>query len=379
MLRLMVLVVLVVLSGCAKRASYSAYAEEPYESGEGYFEADMVLDEDTPMSRSAPAFRDAAAPPGAATAEPVVALAPRMVHYNGYLHLRVTDPSAAVEEVADRARALGGYVENLSESRVTVRVPVDRFEESVESTASLGDVIDRSITAEDVTEAYTAVDLRLQTAQATRKRLVELLARAGTEEEKLSLLRQIQRVSEEIDLVEAQLRTLARLASHSRLTVDFSARSAFSSQTDTSDVAGLDWIARLSPFRRDVGSVGRRLELPVPEGLVALAPRGRFIAESADGAVVWTGRLENQPRGSADFWIEAIAERLAPEFAQSAVTTVGGWQVLRLEESETGYRYLIAVMDAGRRLKLVEIYYPAAEQEQRYGAAILAALGGGEG
>ena len=86
-----------------------------------------------------------------------------------------------------------------------------------------------------------------------------------------------------------------------------------------------------------------------------------------------------RPRGSADFWIEAIAERLAPEFAQSAVTTVGGWQVLRLEESETGYRYLIAVMDAGRRLKLVEIYYPAAEQEQRYGAAILAALGGGEG
>jgi hypothetical protein len=304
----------------------------------------------------------------------------RMVHYNGYLELRVTKADESTAAIKSMIEEMGGYVESSSNRHVTVRVPVKAFPAAMEQTMALGDVLSRSVTAEDVTESYTAIDLRLQTARATRDRLVELLARAKDESEKIALLKQIQRVNEEIDVTESQLRTLASLASYSRLSISLVPRDAFTDRSHRQDAVGLEWIQALTPFRRDVGSDGRRLSIEAPDGLVVLSTRGRFVAESADGAVLWTGRLPNEPQGDAGFWIEAIESRLASEFATAEITTVGEWTMLRLvSDGEEPYRYLVGLIDDGKKLKLVEIYYPGEVQEQRYGDDILTSLRGGEG
>ncbi|MEL6349556.1 MAG: DUF4349 domain-containing protein [Myxococcota bacterium] len=389
MFRVLIGLILVLLFGCAKSDYYNASptygAEEDIMLGEVAVESSRSSTRARKSSnrRAEPAiamdeeqWMDDAPTPDSVEEEPASAQPQRMVHYNGYLHLRVTDPEESIDGFVTVAQEAGGFIESRTDSRVTMRVPVDRFEATYETLLGRGDVLERSVTAEDVTEAFTAVDLRLQTLKTTHDRLVELLARAKTEEEKLALLQQIQRVSEEIDVVEGQMRTLSSLASFSRITVQTSARSAFSDRPATQDAAGIGWIARLSPFRRDVGD-DKRVALAEPEGMVVLSPRGRFIAESADGAVVWTARFRNDPRGEASFWINAVEERLAPQFADAAISEVGSFQMIRFVE-EGGYRYLIGVRDAGKWVEVVQVYYPAQDHEDRYGDAVMNAIRGGQ-
>ena len=366
---LMVLAALLLLSGCAKRAYESEMYYDSYSAD--YDQAEMKAESSadmyfSPGTRSAPyrgsvsAAEAVPAPSTEPAAEPATepTSSQRMVHYNGYLELRVTKADESIEQIKATIEEMDGYVESCSSRHVTVRVPVKAFPAAMEQTMALGDVLSRSVTAEDVTESYTAIDLRLQTARATRDRLVELLARAKNEQEKIALLKQIQRVNEEIDVTESQLRTLASLASYSRLSISLVPRDAFADRSHREDAVGLEWIQELTPFRRDVGSDGRRLSIETPEGLVVLSTRGRFVAESADGAVLWTGRLPNDPQGDADFWIEAIESRLASEFAVAEITTVGEWKVLRLvSDGEEPYRYLVGLIDDGKKLKLASLLY----------------------
>ena len=121
------------------------------------------------------------------------------------------------------------------------------------------------------------------------------------------------------------------------------------------------------------------LKLTVPKGMVRLVLRGSVVAESPDGSVLRSGKLRNEPRGSAQLWIEAVRLRLAPEFEDATVETVGAYEVLRMVGIEDGYRYLVALRVQGRRLHLVEAYFPSADHEARQSDAVRAVLAAGGG
>jgi len=353
--------------GCAKSAQHYG-APAPVESAPYAYADGFGGPDEAPASESFDARAFDGPPPPPPEAEPAAAsqeapaAARRMVHYNGWAELRVTKPEALIDEVAALAEGAGGYVERRGLRSITARVPVEAFEETFAACLALGEVLSRSLTAADVTDAFTAADLRLATARSTRARLVELLAKAEDEAEKIALLKEIQRVSEEIDLLESRLRTLGSMAAYSRLTIEASGRSGQASRSGE-ELAGLGFISDLSPFRRDVAHSGRPLRLDTPEGLVALTRRGPYAAEGAGGAALWSGRIRNEPRGDAAWWIDAIERRLAPEFGGAEVSASGGWVTLRLVEpgAEAPYRYVIAIRDRGKWLELIEAYYPDAE------------------
>nr|MBA2320741.1 DUF4349 domain-containing protein [Deltaproteobacteria bacterium] len=137
-------------------------------------------------------------------------------------------------------------------------------------------------------------------------RLVVLLARTESEQEKLALLHELQRVTEQLDAFERQRRMLKGLSDFSRISIDVVPREAVGGDAGGAVVAGFGWIESLSPFNRGVGGDEKRLALPVPDGMVAIDPKGQFVAESPEGAALWTGRVENDPRADAAFWIAAV-------------------------------------------------------------------------
>ncbi len=334
-----------------------------------------------PEMASTPVSPEAPPPPDGepAQAEPAKK-SERMVHYTGWTRLRVTKIQETLDAVAALAVARGGRVERLGATSITVRVPVDTFDASWKEALALGDVLEKSVGAEDVTDAFLAVDLRVKTLRITLDRLVILLAKAETEEEKLILLREIQRVTEELDRFESQLRTLRGLADFSTITVELVPREAVGAGNEGPDVDGFGWIRALSPFRRDVGADARRVALDVPEGMVALSPRGRFIAESPEGASLWTGRIVNDPRADATFWVEAIADRLQGEFAAAEPLAVGDWACLRLVDgSDDPYSWEVCVRggESDRWIELAQAYYPDDATYARYGAGVRAALAAG--
>ena len=302
----------------------------------------------------------------------------RLVHYHGFVKLKVTSPAEALEQAQALATAAGGYVEQSSDTVVVLRIPVDKLRQVFADVQKIGDVLSRSLTAQDVTDAYTALELRLSTLSASRDRLVELLAKVRNEQEKLSLLREIRRLTEEIDQLEIQTKTLLKLAAYSRLSVEVVPRQAHTAEA-VEELAAFRFILDLSPFRRDVARGADRLDFTAPDGFVELDKKGPWIAESADGAVIWTSERDNEPRGDTDYWLEAVRTRLAPGWAEQEVLTVGDYKVLRLVDAGSAhYRYLVGVKAAGKHLDLVEVYYPSPEHEKRHDAAVRAAIGKGE-
>lgn len=339
-----------------------------------------------PMAKSMPAPSMAPAPPppppgtpgpttGADAADPAEA---RMVRYDGYARLRVGGLEQVSDQLVTMTKAVGGRVETLSRTRLVLRVPVATFRAQFDAMLGLGEVMEKNISAQDVTDAFASIELRLKSAKATQERLQALLAKSRDEQEKLMLLRELQRIGEEIDAMEAQSRTLVDLASMSRITIELVPREALVSSGPVQESSAFAWIRQLSPFRDEVLSYGKHLPLPVPTGMVALDVKKRFLAESADGARFRAARLENDPEGNATFWLDALETRLAPEFARADRADVGAWKTLRLEDrSDTPYVYVLGVRTDGTTLEIVEIYYPTKAHEARYGDAVRAALTGG--
>jgi hypothetical protein len=386
------------VTGCAKRWSSSEddyYGGDGPSGSEGYASADHQMME-VSGSRPAPARKSliskskpAPAPsmekngarePALSTVDTLPAAANRMVHYDGSAQLRVAKVDAAQQQITEIAAQAGGLVERQYGNAITVRVPVASFDATFAAVLRVGDVLDKSIMATDVTDQFFATELRLRTAVTTRERLVALLAKAEDEEDKLFLVREIQRITEIIDRLEGQSRTLSSLASMSRITAELVPRSRVAWNDGTSEADELQWIRPLSPFRMDVARGGKRLTLPVPDGMVDLREKGHWVVESADGTRAWAGRLPNQPLGDAAFWLAALQQRLSPEFASATPDTLGGFSTLRMvSRDDKPYVWMVGVRVVGNKLELVEVFYPSIDHERRHGPSIRAAFDAADG
>lgn len=372
----------------AVEAAYGDYEEAQMDDAAEY-ELAGVASKAASRGRSIRAKRAPAAPPprtaGAPPADPAP-VAPetpapkRMVFYEGSTTLRVARLAQAVDEVSKIAESMGGFVERVDRSRVSLRVPVDRFRESLAAVQTVGDVVDERIHASDVTEAFQDVKLRLDTAKATRERLITLLAKAENEQERLQLIRQIQRLTEQIDQMESRAQTLSRLAAMSRIVVTLQPRPTLSQRGAQDDAAAFRWIRQLSPFGADVVRGGKKLRLDVPEGMVQLDLKGAYVAEAPDGSRIWSGRLKNDVQADAGFWIEAVKERLAEDFASAEVVIIGDYATVRfVQRDDAPYTWVVAVRPDGNDLHVVEAWMSSPEQTERYLPAIEGVLRTGGG
>ena len=369
---------LLMASACARKGASYGPPPPPMEA-RAYAGDDMAL-EAPPVAFAAapPADFGASAPRGKraeAAGAPVAAAADRKVHYSGFARLKVGSVQEATDQLSALASEWGGSVESVSGRVVTLRVPVSDFEAAFGRVVELGELLDRNISARDVTEAFTAVDLRLATARRTRDRLVELLARTTDSSEKVALIEQIQRVTEEIDRLESQLRTLSSLASFSRITVELVPRQARAWRDQDDETVEMSWIRELSPFQPDLLLGAKSLSLPTPEGMVQLTPKRHFVAEGPRGSRIWSGRLPNEPVGDGTFWAESIETRLGAELDVGAVETVGGFTLLKLtDRGAHPYSWWIAVRPDGRWLDVVEVYFPTPEALERFEEAVRTSL-----
>jgi len=387
-------IALVVGTACAKKPMES-YADEAayYEAERGAYEADdgAAAGMSVGSSGSAPRRAKRAPAPAPSTSgrmppapepEPDAQVAPeepaskRMIAYEGSTTLRVARIRPAVDAITATVEELGGFVERVDGARLVVRVPVARFQEGLEAVQAHGDVIDERIMASDVTEAFQDVKLRLDTAIATRERLVELLAKAEDEQTKLMLIREIQRLTDQIDQMSAQASTLQRMADLSRISIRLVEREALAHQ-GAADAQAFRWIRQLSPFGGDVVRAGNFVNLDVPEGMVGLKLWREYVAEAPDGSRIWSGRLHTSVQADGDFWIEAIEDRLAQDFASASVSTLGDYTVLTLtSRDEDPYTWVIAVHPHGRKLDVVEAYLSSPQAAERFLPAVQDVIAG---
>jgi hypothetical protein len=105
---------------------------------------------------------------------------------------------------------------------VTIKVPRPRFDEAIKRIEKLGDVLHRNVSAEDVTDEFVDLELRLKNARAMRDQLVELLKGAAVKDA-VEIEKELAKVTEVIEQIEGRLKVLRDKVGYSSITVSFQA------------------------------------------------------------------------------------------------------------------------------------------------------------
>ena len=179
-----------------------------------------------PVSTPAPAtpsvpFAPTPAPAGSPYAGDVSHEA-SMLAYSADMTLAVFQVDKGLGSVEALARELGGYLAQRADAQVTIKVPRPRFDEAIRRIEKLGDVLHRNVSAEDVTDEFVDLELRLKNARAMRDQLAELLKGAAVKDA-VEIEKELAKVTEVIEQIEGRLKVLRDKVGYSSITVSFQA------------------------------------------------------------------------------------------------------------------------------------------------------------
>jgi hypothetical protein len=155
--------------------------------------------------------------------EPAAELSRSLIIYTARVTLAVYQVDAGLAAVERIAKESGGYLALRRDREITIRVPRARFEGALAAVDKIGDVLHRDIEAQDVTDEYTDLEIRIKNSRAMQKRLQQLLERAAVKEA-IAIERELHRVTEELERMEGKLKLLKDKVAFSTITVAFEAR-----------------------------------------------------------------------------------------------------------------------------------------------------------
>jgi hypothetical protein len=205
-----------------------------------------------PVSSKSSAAKPDSKAPAATKNDAATAPAAPLLIYTGELQMMVDQAAIAssIDRAIDAAEALGGYLAGRKDHSVVVRVPSAHFRDALTAMEKLGEVTHRSVSAEDVSEQYSDLEVRLQNLRATRQRLQEFLAKSGSMPDMLTVEHELERVAGEIESIEGKMRFLRSRAAFSTITLELVAKpvatvvAAHEEPPREIDLP-IDWLARL--------------------------------------------------------------------------------------------------------------------------------------
>ena len=335
--------------------------------------------EPSPMAAGTMASKAADAPASAAASpqdgKPADQQQKRLRVYSGYLELIVDEPAEARDQVLQIAEKAGGYVESTSAEYVVVRVPAEVFFAIFDDLAHLGDIQNRSIETADVTDQFMDLERRIVIARSTRERLYALLEDTKDVDERVKILREIRRLTEQIDGLESARDTMAAQIRMSRITVRLTPR--IDEIADIRRGIPFRWIAMLEPLRITTGKGKEEFEITLPEDYAVLEDGERIRAESAEGTRFRLGVVSNEPKGDTAFWHRALSYHLSGLYRSAEPVEAGDFRGLLLTSKDiVPYQYLVVVRVKGDIVEVAETFFPDDEARTRRLDGILQTIGG---
>jgi Domain of unknown function (DUF4349) len=150
---------------------------------------------------------------------------PRKIVYTAQYRLRTSNLEVALTRAKDLARSMGGWVHEESSGRFIFRVPADKFWHTIAKIPEIGRVVSHSIKSKDVTEEFMDLGLRLKLRQKFLAELQDLYAKGGSLKDLLAVKKEIDRVTEEVERIEARIRFLSEQIAWSTIHLTFQVQS----------------------------------------------------------------------------------------------------------------------------------------------------------
>jgi hypothetical protein len=169
---------------------------------------------------------------GRVQAAPSLAAPAPMIARTARLRTIIDDFDRARPAVDRIVKDIGGFIAQVSASTgptasrrltATLMVPSDRLADALTALKALGKVVEESQTGEDVTAQAVDLEARLSNSRNTEKRLVDLLQkRTGNLADVLAAEREIARVREEIERLDAERKQLGRRVTYATVMLEVS-------------------------------------------------------------------------------------------------------------------------------------------------------------
>jgi hypothetical protein len=173
-----------------------------------------------PVPGQPPPKTPAAQNPVPGAGEAAAIRAPILI-YSARIDMAVFEVNVALTKVEAIGKELGGFLAKRDDRTIVIRVPAHAFDEAVRRVEAVGDMLHRNVTAEDVTEEFRDLEVRLKSARAVQTRLMEMLSKSAKVDESLQIERELDRVSGEIERIEGRMKFLKDRAAFSTLTITF--------------------------------------------------------------------------------------------------------------------------------------------------------------
>jgi hypothetical protein len=295
--------------------------------------------------------------------------------YSGFARIRVDSVEKRKNELFDIAETSGGYVESVHENTVVIRVPAEQFEEIFQMILGFGEVLEKREETYDVTEYFHDLETRIIILKRTRTRLYALLEKTSDVEERVKILREISRLTEQIEIIEGNLRLIEEQIAFSRITLELVSRLPHEEQQR--ERIPFSWIAELDPLYVSIPDLKGSVELDLGENFAVFTKDDAFRAESPGGIRVRVGTTQNSPEGNNDFWQGALSYHLAPYYRSAEKVEAGKISAVFFTSKDAKpFFYLVGVHVEKKRIYVVEAFFPDEEAMKDNREIVLDALEG---
>lgn len=229
------LVISMMLAGCgSKGGGYSSGATADAAAAAEYYEE--ALDYDTGAIYMSAAQNTSAAMPaeeaeteaGAGSSSPQVQDIQRKLIKTVNLDVETETFDTLMENIYQKTESLGGYVEssytyNGSNYRgnqkrnasLTLRIPAAQLDEFLSAVSEISNVISKDENVTDVTLKYVDMQSHKEALKTEQARLLELLEKAESVEDIITIESRLSEVRYQIESMESQLRTMDNQVSYS--------------------------------------------------------------------------------------------------------------------------------------------------------------------
>lgn len=306
----------------------------------------------------------------------------RMVIYQAKLRNSVNEIESAIQRSRAIAEKYGGYVEKQRVDKdettayLLLRIPVKSFHEALNDLGSIGKVLDRNISADDITKEFADLSQRLENRKRLLARLYEILKKTTDTKQKIRILNEIARLNKEVESMQARKDYMAKKAAFSTIEVSFAAEA----KTSVNQGSAIPWIRGLRPSARTLAAAPE-FDIVMPDGFLDYSEdygdSGEYIYASPDGVKIRTATIPNNPRANAAYYEKALLYERDRYPEKVLSITRQNNRIALTTPQQVGYNtayYTIVVFVEEDNLHVIEVFYPGPDVYEKQKSAVEASL-----
>ena len=145
----------------------------------------------------------------------------RKIIYNAQLTQEVDTVTLSKNRAMAIMNTYKGFMIQSTSNSISMRIPAEHLQNVLSDLRKIGKPIYENVNGQDVTDSYFDTKIRLENAEKTRNRYLELLNQAKDVSEILQVEKELERLNEKIDRFKGAIKNYDQQIAHSLVTVRF--------------------------------------------------------------------------------------------------------------------------------------------------------------